>query len=265
MAISIDISGNGKLGQDATNPSSQMHYNSLEIYLVSSQTAKNFTVSSGPGIFTQESGTVRHIDWPVPLCIPAGTYNLTFYESSIIDGEPHFIITPITIPIQNPNPSNPPCEGDNELLGQPQPSSPPSQPPFGQGQDQGQGQGQGQGTQTSGMVTSYTGSPPTPTGPVLITVTLSASGGLPFPFPITVTQTASTVIVSEIVRERTVTSLAGTSTLTFVETQTLLVTTTATPPPRDPGGISGAIPVNTGDATRPSFWIILAPLIMIWL
>uniref|UniRef100_A0A0W0G2N7 Uncharacterized protein n=1 Tax=Moniliophthora roreri TaxID=221103 RepID=A0A0W0G2N7_MONRR len=238
LPISIDISGNGKLAPDATSSvsSSPTHYRSLDIYLVSAETAMNFTVSSGPTIFTQEGGTVRHIDWQIPKCIPEGAYNLTFYESSYIDGQPYFIITPISIPIDNPSPSGVPCtEGTNEFLGQPQASSPPLQSPFGQGQ-----------------------------GPPVITITLSASGGLPFPFPpqVTITQTAVTILVSEVVSRTTITSLAGTSTLTFVETTTVLSTVN---PTGDGGDLSGAIPVNAGNVNRVYFWFLLTPFIMTWL
>ncbi|KAK7047197.1 hypothetical protein VNI00_006863, partial [Paramarasmius palmivorus] len=155
IPISIDVSGNGKLSEDSfTNPSSgsSTHYIMLEIYLVSSETNVNMTVSSGPGIFTQENGTVRHINWDIPTCIQAGNHNLTFYESSVIDGQSYFIITPITIPIDNTSPSNVPCtEGTHEYLGQPQASSPPPQPPFGEGQSQ------GEGSQTSGAETTAVG------------------------------------------------------------------------------------------------------------
>ncbi|KAJ6604452.1 hypothetical protein DFH09DRAFT_310100 [Mycena vulgaris] len=81
----VDVSGNGKLPPAASLPGSGLStcYESLEIYLVSAQTNINMTVAAGPALLSGDSGsTVRHLNWPIPPCIPAGDYNLTFYETS---------------------------------------------------------------------------------------------------------------------------------------------------------------------------------------
>lgn len=78
---SLQVSGNGKLTPDATNPNSTLstHFSLLEIYLVSSETNTNLTVSSGPGLLAQEpSSTVKHVNWVVPTCIAVGNYNVRY-------------------------------------------------------------------------------------------------------------------------------------------------------------------------------------------
>lgn len=76
----LQISGDGHLDQSASIPGSDKstRFDSLEIYLVSYQTKLNLTVSSGPDLLTQEHGsTVKHSDFNVSTCIPAGSYNVS--------------------------------------------------------------------------------------------------------------------------------------------------------------------------------------------
>ena len=66
----------------SVNPdsTSDTHFDSLEVYLVSYATSFNFTVSSGTGLLTQESSsTVKHINWQIDSCIPSGNYNVRIY------------------------------------------------------------------------------------------------------------------------------------------------------------------------------------------
>ncbi|KAI0637035.1 hypothetical protein C8Q77DRAFT_542597 [Trametes polyzona] len=131
--VAIDISGDGKLDQSASIPGSDKstRFDSLEIYLVSYQTKLNLTVSSGPGLLTQEQGsTVKHFDFNVSTCIPAGSYNLTFYEASHINNEPFFSITPLPVTVMNEHPTGACTNGTNALQDFPQPSSPPPQSPW---------------------------------------------------------------------------------------------------------------------------------------
>ncbi|KAJ7169682.1 hypothetical protein C8R46DRAFT_206235 [Mycena filopes] len=132
LPIAIDVSGNGKLPPAASLPASNAStgYQSLEIYLVSATTNINITVSAGPGLLANESGsTVKHVNWPIPTCLPAGNYNLTFYESSHFNGQGVFTITPIPVPISNSSPSGQ-CDGLNSVQAQPQSSNPLTQSPF---------------------------------------------------------------------------------------------------------------------------------------
>ncbi|KAL1947787.1 hypothetical protein VTO73DRAFT_13511 [Trametes versicolor] len=131
--VAIDISGDGKLDQSASIPGSDKstRFDSLEIYLVSYQTKLNLTVSSGPGLLTQEQGsTVKHFNYNVSTCIPAGSYNLTFYEASHINGTAFFSITPLPVTVQNDHPTDACTNGTNTLLDFPQASSPPPQSPW---------------------------------------------------------------------------------------------------------------------------------------
>ncbi|KAA1468183.1 hypothetical protein DENSPDRAFT_377656 [Dentipellis sp. KUC8613] len=78
-AAASQVSGDGKLPPQAAIPGSNLAtgFDSLELYLVSTQTGVNFTVSSGPGYLTQESGsTVKHLNFPLPNCVAAGQYNV---------------------------------------------------------------------------------------------------------------------------------------------------------------------------------------------
>jgi hypothetical protein len=79
LPISIDVSGNGRLPSDAYTPDSGLStaYEELNIFLVSSETGANLTVSVGPQLLTDEDGTVRHLNWQIPTCIVPGRYNVS--------------------------------------------------------------------------------------------------------------------------------------------------------------------------------------------
>ena len=79
LPISIDVSGNGRLPSDAYLPDSGLPtaYEELNIFLVSSDTNANLTVSVGPQLLTDEEGTVRHLNWQIPRCIVPGRYNVS--------------------------------------------------------------------------------------------------------------------------------------------------------------------------------------------
>ncbi|KAI0646991.1 hypothetical protein C8Q79DRAFT_1009143 [Trametes meyenii] len=129
----VQISGDGKLDQTASIPGSDKstRFDSLEMYLVSYPKKLNLTVSSGPGLLTQELGsTVKHWDFNVSSCIPAGSYNLTFYEGSHINGQPFFSITPLPVAVMNDHPTDACTNGTNTLQDFPQPSSPPPRSPW---------------------------------------------------------------------------------------------------------------------------------------
>jgi len=133
LNIAIDVSGDGRLSPAASTPGSGLAtgFSGLDLFLVSFQSQVNLTVSTGPGLLTQEPGsTVKHLNWPIPTCIPPGQYNLTLYEESIISDHPFFSITPIPLSINNPNPNGPCVSGTNPVQSYPQPFSPPPQNPF---------------------------------------------------------------------------------------------------------------------------------------
>ena len=84
------LSGDGKItDQDAFIPGSNLNtrYDFLEIYLVSPQA--NFTVANS-SILSQEPGsTVKHLNWPIPTCVNAGSYN--------VRGSPIFCTSLLTV------------------------------------------------------------------------------------------------------------------------------------------------------------------------
>lgn len=150
MPIAVDVSGDGKLQPAASVPGSGLstRYDALEIYLVSAKTNINMTVSATPDFLTGESGsTVKHLNFPIPTCIPSGDYNvrfpvvprtflnaavqLTFYETSHFNSLFVFTITPIPVPISNTSPSGQ-CNASvlNALQSQPQADNPLTQSPF---------------------------------------------------------------------------------------------------------------------------------------
>ncbi|KZV77487.1 hypothetical protein PENSPDRAFT_645130 [Peniophora sp. CONT] len=134
MPIAIDVSGDGKLQTAAQAPNSGLDtsFDSLELYLVSASQKMNLTITSnGTGFLQQEPGsTVKHLDFQLSNCIPAGEYNFTVYEASHINGTACYTITSYPVAIQNTN-FNGTCEsGTNALQTLPQASSPPSSNPL---------------------------------------------------------------------------------------------------------------------------------------
>ncbi|KAK0456207.1 hypothetical protein EV421DRAFT_1895459 [Armillaria borealis] len=167
LPISIDVSEDGKLSDDS-------FFSLLEIYLVSSETNINLTVVSGTDFLSQESGSVRHENFMIPTCIEAGNYNLTFYETSQIEGKPFFIITPIPLPIENSSPSGSACtDGLNTLQDQPQVFSAPPEGSLSAGE-----------TSDSSVAASS-----------LSTITVSVGVSFTFPTTITVTPTQAPTTV----------------------------------------------------------------------
>jgi len=123
VSIAIDVSGDGKL-----QANSSTNISSLNIYLISSTTQLNITVSNTTALLTGEPGsTVKHLNYLVPDCVPSGNYNLTFYEIATFQSKAYFTITPVFIPIQNAIQANadPTSCGlpTNALQTQPQPDA----------------------------------------------------------------------------------------------------------------------------------------------
>ncbi|GLB36294.1 hypothetical protein LshimejAT787_0305820 [Lyophyllum shimeji] len=219
LPISIDISGNGRLPASAVLPGSGLRtrYDALEIYLVSSQTAANITVSAGPELLSQETGSVRHLNWPIPSCVPAGLYNMTVYEASHINDQAYFSITAIPVALSNDALLESPCStGSNALQPQPQPCSPLMQSPFLPNQLK---------PLYTGRITSQT---PSPSG-ALPSVLLSTTTVIPPPSSVTVVLVSTTTVVT------TENGLPVTTTLTTTATEAV-----ATQPDS-----SGFFPVNS--------------------
>ncbi|KAF7339821.1 hypothetical protein MVEN_01898600 [Mycena venus] len=282
--IAIDVSGDGKLPSAASLPGSgySTGFVSLEIYLVSSETNINMTVSAGPALLTGEPGsTVKHLNWPIPTCIPAGNYNLTFYESSLFNSEGIFTITPIPIPISNPStpgapappgapsppgqqptPSGQPtppgaCTDNLNLLqAQPQSSSPLPQSPFAPGSPISASATLSAVSSTpspSRMVTIITGSP-------ILTLTITLSDGV-LNLP-TVTVTAQPTPTTVVLLSTSIVTETDQGTVTtFTQTNTVTSVTMVTPSsqPDNLNNSPGFIPVNAASSLTSS-----APLCLIF-
>ncbi|KAK7064392.1 hypothetical protein R3P38DRAFT_2824248 [Favolaschia claudopus] len=240
--IALDVSGNGKLPASARLPNSGLPtgFGSLQIYLVSAQTNVNVTVSADPGFLSSEPGsTVKHLNWPIPTCIPAGDYNLTFYESSQFNGQGIFTITPIPIPISNPNPSGPCPDNLNALQAQPQSSNPLSESPFAPGSSLSASSSSPTSTVSSTptrMVTVISGSP-------VLTLTLTLSDGVLNLPTVTVTSQPSPTTIVVVSTDIVTQTLAGTVT-TFTQTSTLTTVVTPSSQPNNVNNSPGFFPVN---------------------
>ncbi|KAF5337326.1 hypothetical protein D9611_003310 [Ephemerocybe angulata] len=212
IPISIEVSGNGKLPSAALRPGSKLDtaYEEINIFLVSSKTNVNLTVTAGPNLLTDEEGSVRHFDYKLPSCIQPGQYNMTFYETSSLEKKALYVITPIPITIRNPSPSGSVCsEGVNALQAQPQEDACAPQSPF----------------LPSGMGTSQT----------VWTVTMTQGGTLPTATP----SDPSVTTVTMVIESPVLTTNGGETKLS-----TSTFTTTATMRSQD---LSGFIPVTRPD------------------
>ncbi|CAL1704773.1 unnamed protein product [Somion occarium] len=132
VAIAVDISGDGNLPASAATPGSNdsTRFDSLEIYLFSYPQSINLTISSGSDILAQEnSSTVKHINYNISSCVPAGQYNLSFYEVSHINNQEYFIISAIPVEVQNDNKQGG-CNSTNALATFPEPDNAPTQSPW---------------------------------------------------------------------------------------------------------------------------------------
>jgi len=139
MPIAVEMSGDGKLPAQSYSPNSSetTAFLNFQIYLVSSQTNTNITISNGTdagNMLAQEPGsTVKHLNFLIPTCLAAGPYNITYYELSRINNSEYYTITPLALQISNPH-QNTSNTGNCTALAppaqQPQPASPPQTQPF---------------------------------------------------------------------------------------------------------------------------------------
>ncbi|KAJ7783563.1 hypothetical protein DFH07DRAFT_191959 [Mycena maculata] len=249
IPIAVDVSGDGQLQSAASIPGSGLatRLDTLEIYLVSAQANLNMTVSAGPDLLTGESGsTVKHLNWPIPTCVPAGNYNLTFYEGSHYNGQGVFAITPILIPISNPSPSGQCSNGTNPLQTQPQDSNPLPQSPFAPGSGSSLPGTTFPSTtlsatvSSSGMVTVITSSQTA--GLETLTLTLS-SGVLELPTVTVTAQVTPTPTTVVIISMATVTETDRGTITTYTQTSTFTAVVTPSPSGESEND-SGFIPVN---------------------
>ncbi|KAI0051758.1 hypothetical protein FA95DRAFT_1484931 [Auriscalpium vulgare] len=243
IPIALDISGNGKLPQAAATPGAGLAtgFDLLELYLISTQAKLNLTISNGTGLLTQEPGsTVKHLDFALPNCVAAGAYNFTVYETSHINNEDFFSITPIPISIENTNFNGPCTDGVNALQSLPQPDSPPAQQPFLNATATPLDTSSHSGTiPVSGSIPVTVPSPlPTPNATQVITLTIGPSG-VPLPFP-TATPPPGTVTLL-LVTVDTVTTTAQGQTTGFTTVYVLADSSTSMKRKTDVAPVSEAL------------------------
>ncbi|CAL1696070.1 unnamed protein product [Somion occarium] len=222
LVLAIDVSGNGKISQAASIPNSGLPYSfqSLNIFLVSTQASLNLTISEGPDFLTQEPGsTVKHLNWPIPKCVPADQYN----------GESHFTITTYPVSVENTSQNGTCSEGINPLLPTPQTDYAPGISPW---LDPSITTFNPSGTESPATAT-------TPYMPGIITVTVGPSGMVAWPLTVIPSGIPTTVYVQPTSRPSasanvvTVTQFLGTTTLLagMGSAQGEAVTVTVSPTP----------------------------------
>jgi hypothetical protein len=86
IAVSVDVSGNGKMPQDSYGPNSTSPtgFISLSIYLVSDN--KNVTVvdgTTGSFLAGEVGSTVKHLNYVVPNCLSEGRYEVHSHSINI--------------------------------------------------------------------------------------------------------------------------------------------------------------------------------------
>ncbi|KAF5355953.1 hypothetical protein D9756_003895 [Leucocoprinus leucothites] len=244
MPIAIEVSGNGKLPFSALSPGSKLasSYELLEIYLVSSQAGLNFTISSGSGLLTGETGT------------------LTFYETSYINSQPYFTITPIPISILSSGGSSSSCtEGINQLQEQPQPDADFGQSPFLPNSNVVVSTGGlvsgAAPTQTRDNESDVGSSTPIATGPT--TFIEGPTPTYPPDEPTKPSGSVTLVIVAQVVTTTT-NSLNEPITTSYMSTRTTTV-------PMNSAVNAGVIPINAGTARLDHLTCIFVPLLVtIW-
>jgi hypothetical protein len=142
LHVAIDVTANGKLplpsNDDDDNEDNQIF--SIEMFLYSYVTGRNFTISNGTAsannaslgeIMAQEPGsTVKHVNWVWPDCLVGdgapegdsdrGVYNISIRQNFRYNGDDYYTIFDVPISVNNSIPEDndrPSCdELSNELL-----------------------------------------------------------------------------------------------------------------------------------------------------
>ncbi|KAL4730451.1 hypothetical protein ACLX1H_002487 [Fusarium chlamydosporum] len=142
LHVAIDVTANGKLplpsGDEDNDDDNQIF--SIEMFLYSYATGRNFTISNGTAsannaslgeIMAQEPGsTVKHINWVWPDCLVGdggpegdsdrGIYNISIRQNFRYNGDDHYTIFDVPISVNNSIPEDsgrPSCdELSNEIL-----------------------------------------------------------------------------------------------------------------------------------------------------
>ncbi|CAE6423276.1 hypothetical protein BN14_01431 [Rhizoctonia solani AG-1 IB] len=242
IGVSVDVSGNGRLPISASTPGSTLPtaFISLNIFLISSQTNTNVTVTSGTQFLEGEPGsTVKHLNFAIPSCLKTGDYNYTYYEVSRVNEETYFSITPIPIFILNNQSGDESCDGSTEPEAQPQPSSPPPEQPF------------------LGAGFSLT------TGFSQINAPTNTLPGTQDTVTVTLTKTVVSTIPTSIAQTQTLTFTDGSVSTVTTAIPTLLPTTITTV--LTTASANSFVPINAGCRTLPNSLFFVLFTGNIWL
>ncbi|WXC54587.1 hypothetical protein SNK03_000583 [Fusarium graminearum] len=142
LHVAIDVTANGKLplpSNDDDNDDDNQIF-SIEMFLYSYVTGRNFTISNGTAsannaslgeIMAQEPGsTVKHVNWIWPDCLVGdgapegdsdrGVYNISIRQNFRYNGDDYYTIFDVPISVNNSIPEGndrPSCDGlSNEIL-----------------------------------------------------------------------------------------------------------------------------------------------------
>ncbi|KAM0342778.1 hypothetical protein ACHAPU_009270 [Fusarium lateritium] len=135
-----DVTANGKLPLPPHDDDDSNQIFSIEMFLYSYSTGRNFTISNGTAtannaslgeIMAQEPGsTVKHVNWVWPDCLVGdgepgkdsdrGVYNISIRQSFRLNGDEHYTIFDVPISVTNSiskDDDRPSCDDlSNELL-----------------------------------------------------------------------------------------------------------------------------------------------------
>ncbi|KAF5010099.1 hypothetical protein FDECE_3715 [Fusarium decemcellulare] len=141
LHVSIDVTANGKLSLPPHDNDDPSQIFSVEMFLYSYATGRNFTISNGTAsagnaslgeIMAQEPGsTVKHVNWVWPDCLVGdgepdddesdrGVYNISIRQNFRLNGTDHYTIFDVPIAVTNSieeSDDRPSCdELSNELI-----------------------------------------------------------------------------------------------------------------------------------------------------
>ncbi|WZH40014.1 Wd40 repeat protein [Fusarium acuminatum] len=140
LHVAIDVTANGKLPLPPHDDDDSNQIFSVEMFLYSYDTGRNFTISNGTTtannaslgeIMAQEPGsTVKHVNWVWPDCLVGdgepdkdsdrGVYNISIRQNFRLNGDDYYTIFDVPISVTNSIPEDddrPSCdELSNELL-----------------------------------------------------------------------------------------------------------------------------------------------------
>ncbi|PYI08030.1 hypothetical protein BO78DRAFT_340003, partial [Aspergillus sclerotiicarbonarius CBS 121057] len=121
LQVAIDISGDGQLSTSPKHNAATQFYD-LTLFLTSTSTGKNFTISNGttpaanntyvgPVLDLEPSSTVKHVNWIWPACFVGsgeddkdsarGDYNVSMHQSFRWEGTDYYTVFDLPISVSN--------------------------------------------------------------------------------------------------------------------------------------------------------------------